>query len=74
MSEMRDITLKVKIKGCDEVFKKELGPGIISSKTLSFSEKEIEEKGEFELAKAILEEKEIMIEDCVEVIIEEEKE
>ena len=43
----RDITLKVKIKGCDEVFNEELGPGVISMKTLSFPEDEIKEKGEF---------------------------
>ena len=71
--EMVDITLNVKIKGCDEVFNDELGPGVISTKTLSFPKKEIEEKGEARLAAFLLEEKRIMIEDCIEVTMEEEK-
>jgi len=74
MSETIDITLKVKIIGCEKIFTKELGPGVISMKTLAFPKSEVEEKGREKLARFLLEEKAIMIEDCIEVIIEEEKE
>ena len=72
MSKKRDFTLKVKIKGCDQVFQEDLGPGIISLKTISISEKEIERRGKSMFAVYLLQEQDKMIEECIEVIIEEE--
>ena len=73
MSKKRDFTLKVKIKGCNQVFQEDLGPGVISLKTISISQEEIEKRGKNMFAVYLLQEQEKMVQECIEVVVEEEE-
>ena len=59
----RIFNLKVIIRGCDTIFKEELGPGVIASQTLEFNLTDKEYKSP-QFAVAMMEARETLLKDC----------
>lgn len=63
---MHKFLLKLKIKGCKQIFKEELGPGVLASQEVTFDSDHA-----VWIAVGLLEQEDLFIKEVVEVQIEE---